>query len=56
MPELSKIEFIDLFWACVGKGTKYMEAYHAAETWHIKTYGKRKYADYDSFRKVRDRK
>jgi hypothetical protein len=56
MPELTKNEFMDLFWACVAQTTKYMEAYHKAETWHIETYGKRKYSNYDSFRKVRDRR
>ena len=47
---------MDLFWACVAQTTKYMEAYHKAEEYHIKTYGQRKYANYDSFRKVRDRR
>lgn len=45
-------EFLDLFWECAKKGTKYYEAYHQAETIHIKQYGHRRYAGWNSFRQI----
>jgi hypothetical protein len=48
--------FEQVFFTEARTSTTYIEAYEKAEAWHEETFNKRRYSDYDSFRKVRDRK
>jgi hypothetical protein len=55
MPQLTKDEFVKLFYTMCSDTKKYSDAYEAAEQFHEDHYGIRRYSNYDSFRKVRDK-
>jgi hypothetical protein len=56
MPILKAEEFLDLFYNCLKGQTKYFEAYHEAEEIHIKRFGCRRYKNYETFKKIKNRK
>jgi hypothetical protein len=56
MPILKAEEFLDLFYNCLKGQTKYFEAYHEAEEIHIKMFGCRRYKNYETFKKIKNRK
>lgn len=48
--------FIDRFWSMVSDYKTYEDAYEALEKIYENALGRRRYSDYNSFRRVRDRK
>lgn len=48
--------FEDLFFDAAKTSTTYMEAYEKIEVLHEEVFNKRRYSDYDSFRKVKERR
>jgi hypothetical protein len=48
--------FEEVFFDETRTSITYIEAYEKAETFHEEVFGKRRYSDYDSFRKAKDQK
>lgn len=48
--------FEDLFFDATKTSATYMEAYEKVEVIHEQLFEKRRYSDYDSFRKVKERR
>jgi hypothetical protein len=48
--------FITEFWRKASTSNTYEEAYEKLEREYIELFGERRYASYDSFRVIRDRK
>tara|TARA_R100000655_G_scaffold62757_1_gene101230 strand:+ start:413 stop:634 length:222 start_codon:yes stop_codon:yes gene_type:complete len=53
---LSPNGFDDRFWKYAKETKTYLEAYERTEIEHEKHFGKRKYADYNSYRNCRDKR
>lgn len=52
---LTQEGFIEAFWEQCADYHTQKDAYEAVERQYERTFGMRKYSDWDSFRKVRDR-
>lgn len=52
----TKEGFVAEFWRMIVDYPDYEKAYEAVERKHIFAFGRRKYANYNSFRNVRDKK
>lgn len=47
--------FMKAYYSQLSKSSSYNEAYEEVEKQYVSIYGRRRYKNYDSFRKVRDR-
>lgn len=52
--QLTKKEFEKEWLVHVNMGYGYMKAFDIVNDWHLENFGEYRYADYDSFRAVRD--
>lgn len=53
---LSQDGFIERFHEFTREEKTYQEAYFRTESEHLRWFGKTRYANYDSFRKIKERK